>query len=149
MRRELLPGYLLALGAACAYGVNAIVIREGIQRFGVVLPGLAVAMLVGLLTMAPSALRAAPTAAALPRWAVGFVLLSGLAAAVGIGSNFLALGQLPVSVVAPISSSYPLVTLVLARLFLGESERVTWRSALGAMLVVLGVSVVALNRAPS
>lgn len=146
MTRALLPGYLLALGAACAYGVNAIVIREGIQRFGIVLPGLTVAMLVGLLTMAPLSLRGSRPAGGLPRRAVGFVLLSGLSAAVGIGSNFMALSQLPVSVVAPISSTYPLVTLLLARLFLGESERVTRRSALGAILVVAGVILVTLSR---
>ena len=145
MKREELVGYLLALGAATAYGVNAVVIRKGIDLFGVALPGLAVAMLVGLLCMAPVSLRALPSTKP-PRRAIGFIMLSGLAASVGIGSYTLALTQLPVSVVSPISSIYPLVTMLLARLFLQQSERVTWRMALGAAFVVAGVVLVAFSR---
>jgi drug/metabolite transporter (DMT)-like permease len=145
VKREELVGCLLALGAATAYGVNAVVIRQGIELFGVALPGLAVSMLVGLLCMAPISLRALPPTRPAPK-AVGFIVLSGLAASVGIGSYTLALTQLPVSVVSPISSVYPLVTMLLARLFLQQSERVTWRMALGAALVVAGVILVALGR---
>jgi transporter family protein len=146
MTRMLLPGYLFALGAACAYGVNAVLIREGTQRFGVVLPGLAIGLLVGLLTLAPLGVRAAGVGEPLPRRALLFLLLSGLTSAIGIGSNFVALSQLPVSVVTPISSTYPLVTLALARLFLDHSERIKPRGLLGVVLVVVGVALVALNR---
>ena len=145
MKREELVGYLLALGAATAYGVNAVVIREGIELFGVALPGLAVSMLVGLFCMVPVSLRALPPTRP-PSRAIGFIMLSGLAASVGIGSYTLALTMLPVSVVSPISSIYPLVTMLLARLFLQQSERVTWRMAFGAALVVAGVVLVALGR---
>lgn len=138
-------GTLLALGAATAYGVNAIVAKEGMQRFGVVLPGLVVAIVAGLLAMTPLALRALPPVRP-PARSVGFVMLAGLCAAGGIGSYFLALSQLPVSIVVPISSAYPLVTLLLARLFLHQSERITWRTALGALCVVAGIVVIALNR---
>jgi drug/metabolite transporter (DMT)-like permease len=147
VKREFLPGYLLALGAALAYGVNAIVIREGTQRYGVVLPGLVVALVVGLVTLAPLALRSVSKEPPPPRRAIGFVLLSGLAAAVGIGSHFIALSQLPVSIATPISSIYPLVTLLLVRVFLHQSERITWRMVVGVVCVVVGVILVAMNRA--
>jgi drug/metabolite transporter (DMT)-like permease len=146
MKRALLPGYLLAFGAATAYGLGAVLIREGTQRFDVVLPGLVIALLVGMLSLAPLALRSLPAPRNLPRRAVTFVLLSGLSAAVGIGSNFIALSQLPVSIVTPISSTYPLVTLVLVRVFLHQSERITWRTLFGVVCVVAGVTLVALNR---
>jgi transporter family protein len=144
-RREAIVGMLLALGAATAYGVNAIVVKEGIQRYGVALPGLVVSIIVGLAAMAPLALRSLPPVRP-PRRAITFMMLSGLCASCGIGSYFLALVQLPVSVVVPISSAYPLVTLLVARLFLNQSERVTWRTALGAACVVAGIVVIALNR---
>ena len=147
MKRPELSGYLFALGAALTYGITAIIIREGTQRFGVVLPGLSVALLVGLLAMGSLNLRSGAWRQRPPRRAVLFVLASGLTAAVGIGSQFVALSQLPVSVVTPISSTYPLVTLLLARLFLQRSERVTWRTALGAACVVGGVVLVVLGRA--
>jgi transporter family protein len=146
-QREALIGALLALGAATAYGINAILVKEGIQRFGVALPGLTVSVAVGLLGMALVSLRT-PPAKRPPARSIGFMLLAGLCAACGVGSYFLALSLLPVSVVVPISSAYPLVTLALARLFLNQSEHLTWRTALGAACVVAGVIIVALARTP-
>jgi transporter family protein len=146
VKREFVAGYLLALGAATAYGINAVVIREGVQRFGVALPGLAVAMLVALLSMGLVSLRQRPPRGPFPGRAFLFIVLSGLCSSVGIGSYFLALSQFPISLVVPISSIYPLVTLVLARLFLQQSERITWRAGLGAAFVVAGVILVALSR---
>ena len=145
--REDAIGIVFALGAATAYGVNAVVVKEGIQRYGVVLPGLAVAIVVGMLAISPMAMRSRPRAR-IPASAYGYILLSGLCAACGIGSYFLALSMLPVSVVVPISSVYPLVTLALARVMLGNTDPVTWRTVAGALCVCVGVAVVALNRAP-
>jgi drug/metabolite transporter, DME family len=147
MRSPTALGYLLALGAATAYGINAVVIREGTQRFGIVLPGLVIALLVGLASMAPLAWRARPPASSVTRRSLVLVALAGACAAVGIGSHTLALSQMPVSIVTPISSTYPLVTILLVRLFLRHTERITPRIVLGALCVVAGVVVIALNRA--
>jgi drug/metabolite transporter (DMT)-like permease len=51
-----------------------------------------------------------------------------------------------VVVVAPISATYPLVTVILVRLFLRGHEEVNWRIALGAVLVVAGVVLVTVAR---
>jgi transporter family protein len=138
-------GVVFALGAATAYGVNAILVKEGIQRFGIVLPGLVIAAVVGMLTLTPLALRSLPPSRP-PARSIGLVLLSGLCAACGIGSYFLALSQLPVSVVVPVSSAYPLVTLIMARVFLRQSESITPRTIAGAVCVVAGVALIALTR---
>lgn len=146
-QHDALVGALFAFGAATAYGINAVLVKEGIQRFGVTLPGLIIAVTVGLLGMAPLSVRAWPSKRP-PARSIGFMMASGLCAACGIGSYFLALSLLPVSVVAPISSAYPLVTLALARVFLNRSERVTWRIALGAACVVAGIVIITLTRTP-
>ena len=78
--------------------------------------------------------------------AVLFVLASGLSSLFGFGSNVLALSLLPVVVVTPISSVYPLITVLLVRLFLRHHERVTRQTVLGALLVVSGVILVTLAR---
>lgn len=147
MKSETLHGYLFAIGAMVAYGVNALVIREGTQRFGVVLPGLVVALLTGLLLLLPLTLRGPVPVHRLPRASVLWILGSGLASSVGIGSYFVALSQTPVNVVTPVSSVYPLVTLILVRLFLHQSERITRRTILGVGSVVLGVVLIAVSRA--
>lgn len=146
MKPDLTRGYLLGLAAMIAYGINALVIREGVQRFGVVLPGLTVALLTGLLTLAPLAWRGREAARSLPRRGLQLMLVAGLCSAIGIGSFFMALSYAPVSIVSPVSSVYPLVTLLLARLFLQRSERITWQMALGVTSVVAGVGLIALYR---
>ena len=40
---------------------------------------------------------------------------------------------------------YPLVSIVLAYLFINRMERITWRTVLGGLLVVGGVALVAVG----
>lgn len=142
-------GYLLAFGAAAAYGTSAVLIRAGLARYGAPLTGLTIALLVGVLALAAPAARAYRGREATGRpggTAVGFACASGLTSLLGFGSNTLALGLLPVVLVAPISSTYPLITVLLVRLFLRGSERITRRTVLGAALIVAGVILVTLAR---
>lgn len=142
-------GYLFALGAALAYGTNAPLNRAGLTRFGSPLTAIVIAIVVGLLALAPLAYRAyrAQGAGWRPeRRAFGFILASGLSAMGGYSANILALTLLPVVVAAPISSTFPLVTVILARLFLQTEERINRRTVLGAVFVVAGVALVTLAR---
>ncbi len=141
-------GYLLAFGAATAYGTSSVLNRAALQEYGAPLTGVTIALAVGLLAMAPLALRAyragkADGAAARPdRTAILFACASGLSSLLGFGSITFALSRLPVVVATPISSAYPLVTVLLVRLFLRGSEPLTRRTVLGALLIVAGVVLV-------
>ena len=55
---------------------------------------------------------------------------------------YFAVQRADVVVISPIVSSSPLVTLLLAHLFLARLERVTRRLAAGAVLTVTGVLLV-------
>lgn len=142
-------GYLFAFGAAAAYGTASPLLRIGLRTYGSVLTGITVALAVGLLAVAPIACatwRAQGAGWRPDRRAVLFVLASGCTALLGFGSNTYALSQLPVVVVAPISSTYPLITVLLVRVFLRHSEAITRRTALGAALIVAGVICVTLSQ---
>lgn len=142
-------GYALAFGAAAAYGTAAVLIRRGLLRYGSPLTAIVVALVVGVLALAPLALAAwrGQGAGWRPeRRALLFVLASGLSAMIGFGANTYALSRLPVVVVSPISSAFPLVTVLLARVFLRGSERVNGRTIAGAALIVAGVILVTLSR---
>jgi len=142
-------GYALALGAAASYGTSAVLIRAGLTRYSSPLYGITIALGVGALALAPLALRAARVQGKgwrPDRAAVLFILASGVSSLFGFGSNVLALSLLPVVVVTPISSIYPLITVLLVRLFLRHHERVTRQTVLGALLVVSGVIFVTLAR---
>ena len=142
-------GYLFAFGAAAAYGTSGVLIKAGLTAYGSPFTAITVATVTGLVVLSPLALgswRSQGTGWRPERRALLFILASGLCAITGFSSNTLALSVLPVTVVAPISSAYPLVTVALVALFLRRSEVVSRRTALGATLIVLGVILVALNR---
>ena len=65
------------------------------------------------------------------------LILSGIIPPLSLVLLFLALERSDASVVVPITAAYPLVTIALAALFLGE--RLSLGRAMGAALVVLGV----------
>jgi drug/metabolite transporter (DMT)-like permease len=52
----------------------------------------------------------------------------------------------PVVVVAPIAASYPVWALIGAKLFLGDVERVTWRTVVGVVSVVAGTVAIHFGR---
>lgn len=142
-------GYLIAVGAAVAYGTNAVLTRHGLAQYGSPLRAIVIALTSGVLALAPFAVRAYRAQG--DHWRPGrraylFIVASGLCAILGYCSNVLALSLLPVVVVAPISASYPLVTVFLVRLFLRGHEEVNPRMALGALCVVTGVILVTVAR---
>jgi len=71
-----------------------------------------------------------------------FLALSGLAEGIAYLAMWRALLIGSVSVVSPLVNSHSMATVVLAWLFLRDLERVTWRIALAALLVVAGVALV-------
>jgi drug/metabolite transporter (DMT)-like permease len=142
-------GYLFAFGAAAAYGTSAVLIKRGLGIYGSPFTAITIATFTGLLVLSPLAFaswRSQGQGWRPERRALLFILASGLCAITGFSSNTLALSQLPVTVVAPISSAYPLVTVTLVLIFLRRHEVISWRTILGAALIVSGIIIVALNR---
>jgi bacterial/archaeal transporter family protein len=70
------------------------------------------------------------------RWAV----IAGTLAVLSLAALYVALGNGEASIVIPVSSAFPIVTLLLAWLLLGE--RLTVRRSLGTAVVVAGVVVI-------
>ena len=145
-------GYAYALGAALCYGSSAVLIRSGLNSYGGPLAAIAIALVVGAVAVAPLALHAyrgqreREEGWRPDRLALLFVVASGLTSLLGFTSNTIALSLLPVVVVTPISSAFPLFTVVLVRLFLRGHETVNRRTVLGALCVVAGVILVTLAR---
>ena len=71
-----------------------------------------------------------------------FAALSGLSSAVAVIALYYALQREDVVVISPITASYPLGVLLIARLFMSNLERVTGRVIAGSLLTVSGVTVV-------
>jgi drug/metabolite transporter (DMT)-like permease len=144
--RRLSIGYGAALLSAIGYGAGAIVARHTVVEYASPMTVTAFSLVFGtLLVGLPSLghvrgdLRRAPMSA----WLM--VGLAGLTAAVGVSFFVLAIDAAPVVVAAPVTGAYPLVSIVLAYFFINRLERITWRTVLGGLLVVGGVTLVAVG----
>lgn len=136
-RRDL----VFPLLAALAFATRDIVSRWGLGSYAEPLLAAAVAAATSLVviavvgTLGGAELR-------LPRPALGLVAASGLAEGVAYLSMWWALALAPVSVVSPLVNAHSIFAVVLAAAFLRDLERVTWRIASAAVLIVGGVFAV-------
>ena len=143
-------GYLTGIGAAMSYGAAQTVGKHVTTEYAPPLVGTAFALFFGFVYVSllfhrhiPSDLRTSSRR--------GFMWfgLSGIASSAGVTLLYFALSDAPVVVVSPIAAINPLVTLTLAHIFLQRLERITKRTILGTLLVVLGVVIITLSRAVS
>ena len=145
--REAWAAMLLPLGAALFIGIEPIFIRIGLNS--------GTPVLVGLTIMATTALVSftgyqriqrgrvyLPGESADLRW----YLVAALASTAGLTAYFLALELAPIVVVVPIIQLSPLAVLALSAAFLPQKlERVTWKLAVAATVVVVGATLVSLS----
>ncbi len=146
--RKFLLGYLLALSAGAAYGSTNIVFKKAAEQLDSPLVITALSLLVGLALLFPFTARSvghAPRSMAANRDSLRFVVLAGLAAGVGVNALYFALQRADVVIVGPIVAANPLITVLLAHLFISRLEQVTLRLAAGTVLAVGGVILVALS----
>ncbi len=145
-QRQLLLGYLAALGAAFCYGSVTLVARKIVTEFAPPMVGTAFSMLFGTIILGLLVHRHAfedlPRA---PRRGLLMVGLAGLASTFGVSFWFLALNESRVVVVAPLVGTSPLLSIALTHFFLKRLERVTWRTVIGGLLVVSGVAFVVIG----
>lgn len=136
-RRDMALPLLAALGFA---------VRDAISRYGFREPthplvAAAAATLTSLGVMALFALiwrrHLAVQGAGL-----GFLALAGLAEATAYLTMWRALSMADVSLISPLVNAQSIFAVALAAIFLRDLERVTWRIAVAAALIVAGVATV-------
>ena len=140
-------GYAASLAAACGYGSSTVIGREIVGELAPPLVATAFSLIFGMLIVTTIFHRHVFEDMALaPGRAWLMAALAGLASSWGVTFWFLALSEAPVVLVSPLVGVSPLVSILLAYLFLSRIERVTTRTILGGMLVVAGVIVISLAK---
>jgi drug/metabolite transporter (DMT)-like permease len=138
-RRDLLLPLLGALGFAFRDNLS----RWGFGAYPYPLLAAAVATAASVAVMWALALVVRGTGAiGVSRGGLRLLALAGLSEGFAYLTMWQALMLGHVSVVSPLVNSHAMFTVVLAWLFLRDLERVTWRIALAAALVVTGVGLV-------
>ena len=146
--RRALIGYLLAVVAAASYGGTNVIAKELTEAYGSPLMVSGFSLVFGFLLLLPLAGRDALVDVRAARSDPGLVFfagMSGLAAGGAVISLYYALQRADVVVVSPLVATSPLITLLLAHLFISRLERITREVAVGTTLTVLGVIVVVLG----
>ena len=83
--------------------------------------------------------KSSPTKAWIP------VIFTGISASIGVTFLFLSMVKLPLVVSAPLVGAYPLVSIILAWIFIRKLDRITWKTICGAVLVVIGITLVSVG----
>ena len=146
-RQQVSLGYAAAIASALSYALGGLVAKKAVVDYASPLVATAFSLLFGTLVLA-ALLHRLPLRdlAGAPRRAWGIMALAGVTGVWGVTFFFLALGEAPLVLVAPVAGVYPLISILLAHLLLQRIERVTWRTVLGAGLVVGGVALIAVGR---
>ena len=140
-------GYGAAMGAALSYGASQTIGKHVTTEYAPPLVGTAFALVFGFVYVSIMFHRHIPVdVKANPRWGYLWFGLSGITSATGVSFLYFALSQAPVVVISPVVAVSPLVSLALAHLFLQRMEKITRRTVLGTLLVVLGVVIITLSR---
>ena len=136
-RRDMIFPALGALGFAVRDNLS----RFGLRDYGDPLAAAAAATVTSLLLMWICA-AAWRGRLRLPGTSLTFFALSGLCEGTAYVLMWQALAIGEVSVVSPLVNAHSIVAIALAAVFLRDLERVTWRIALAAALIVAGVAFV-------
>ena len=145
--RRSLTGYALALSAAACYGGSNLAAKALSLEYGSPLVVAAMGISFGVLVLLPLSGKPALEGVTSDRTGTLYLALSGWAAAVAVVALYFAFFRSDVVIISPISATNPLITLLLARLFLERLERVTKALFFGAMLAVGGVVLVIIGGA--
>ena len=146
--RRYLFGCLAALSSGVAMGAGFVLSKQTVAIYDSPLVVNSLSILAAMLFVVPVVALAAaryPAVRSYDRKSMGFILLSGLGAALAGTAQFFAVQRADVVIVAPILATFPLWTLLLSHLFIARLERITTRLVIGAILAVAGVVAVALG----
>ena len=130
------------MGAAACYGGSNLAAKALSLEYGSPLLVAGMGVLFGSLLLGLCSSKQAFLGIASDRRGVIFLTLSGWAAAVAVVSLYYAFSMSDVVVIAPIAAINPLITILLAQIFLRRLEKVTFAVFFGALLAVIGVGLV-------
>lgn len=145
--RQKVLGYASGLAAAVCYGTLAVIGRKVVIEVAPPLVATSFSMIIGtvvLVAIFQQQLRV-DLAVRPHRKGLLFMALAGGSATWGVTSWFLALNYAPVILVAPITSIYPVFSVILTLVFLRNTEKVSMRTVAGAALVAFGVVLISLG----
>ena len=139
-------GYLLAMGAAASFASRDIISRHVVGGIAPPMVTAAYALSIGGVLLFLLTYRdVIHSFRRLPGRYLTICCLAGVCQGLAVAFLFQALSRAPVTVVSPINASSPLITLLLAHIFLQRLEQINRVLVAGTLLSVAGVVLVVLG----
>lgn len=139
-------GYVLAIAAAATFASRDVISRHVVSELIDPLVSAGLALTVGgVILGAILSRQVVTTIGSLPKNYLLLCILAGVFQGLAVASLFQALSRAPVTVVSPIYATQPLITLILAHIFLRRLETIDMLLAVGTMVSVVGVILVILG----
>lgn len=145
--RDLGPSMFLPVLGAILLGFEPILVTFGLEGGTAVLPGVAIKATAATLGFTLYLRYYGALDADMFNWSsnMKWYIGAGVTSATGIVALFAALQSSPVVLVIPLIQTSPLIVVVLSALFLPKRlERITWPLVAGAIVVVIGATLVSL-----
>ena len=131
---------ILPLGAAFLRGIAQPMVKWGLADWPSPLAAVTIGYIVSAVVMASVVLSLRHNGDWPDRSAIWWFIAVGVVNGAAVLLLYVALSRGPVTVVAPLVASYPLLTLTLNRLFLGQSLP-TWHALAGIFITITGVGL--------
>ena len=142
-----LYGYLAAFISSLSYGIGAVVTKKVVTDIAAPMITTAYSLLFGTLIMAAIFTRHAYNEVKdAPKNSLINMSLAGIAGLWGAIFYHLALLDSQVILVTPVSSTYPLIAIIMTSIFLRQLEKVHIHTVIGAIIVVAGVALISLGQ---
>ena len=139
-------GYLLAIFGSATFASRDVISRHVVAELIDPLVAVGLALGVGAVILTVMLHRQVATSiTTAPRNYLLICALAGILQGLAVASLFQALSRAPVTVVSPIYAFNPVITLILAHLFLKRLEALDFLLAAGTMISVVGVILVILG----
>lgn len=143
-KNKIILGYIFAFSSAIGYGTGTVLTKHLINIFPhpIIVSSLSLligTMIIGIFYIKNSIQDFIKNK---PRKELLYAILAGLSSALGVNSLFFGLKFAPVSVVSPVANTYPLVAIIVMKIFFGKLEKITLETILGSFLIVSGIAMI-------
>lgn len=144
--KKKLFGYLASLGAAGSYGISANLAKSIVNDIADPIIATTFALFFGFAVLVTIYHKQLVNIKKINKKTFLFLFLAGMAGSTGVGSQYYAMNNAPVFIVAPITGSYPLFAIFFSFLFLRKVEKQNISTLIGAVMIILGVTLIILSK---
>lgn len=143
-QKKIILGYILAFTSAIGYGTGTVLTKHLINLFPNPILVSALSLIIGTLIISIFYIKnlIQDFIKNKPKKELVYGIFAGISSALGVNSLFIGLKFAPVSVASPVANTFPLVTIIVMKLFYGKLEKFTLETILGSLLIVSGIAMI-------